>query len=163
TDGGAIRAQASLGAGLNLGPFAVRIDRVGLEARVDFPEGGGNLGIANLDFRFKPPNGLGVVINAPTVIGGGYLRFDPPEEEYSGVLEIQVAETITLKAIGLLITRMPDGAKGYSLLIIITAEDFKPIPLPLGFRLMSIGGLLAINRTCNEDALRQGIKNQTLS
>ena len=57
---------------------------------------------------------------------------------------------------------MPDGAKGNSLLVIITAGDFKPIPLPLGFKLTGIGGLLAINRTFDEEALRAGLKNNTL-
>jgi hypothetical protein len=34
--------------------------------------------------------------------------------------------------------------------------------LGLGFTLTGIGGLLAINRTCNEEFLREGIKNNTL-
>ena len=57
---------------------------------------------------------------------------------------------------------MPNNVKGFSLLITITAEDFKPIPLPLGFRLTGIGGLLAINRTFAQDVLRAGLKNHTL-
>ena len=44
----------------------------------------------------------------------------------------------------------------------ITAEGFKPIPLGLGFKLTGIGGMLAINRTFNEDVLREGVKNHTL-
>ncbi|MGH9752196.1 MAG: DUF6603 domain-containing protein, partial [Blastocatellia bacterium] len=50
----------------------------------------------------------------------------------------------------------------FSLLIIITAEDFTPIPLPLGFKLTGIGGLLAINRTFDEEVLRAGLKSNTL-
>jgi hypothetical protein len=144
----------------DLGPLAAVVENVGLRSEVRFRPG--NLGPADLGITFKPPNGLGLAIDAPVVLGGGFLRFDPQKEEYSGMLELQIAETIAVKATGLLITRMPDGAKGYSLLIIITAEDFKPIPLPLGFRLIGIGGLLAINRTFDEDALRAGLKNHTL-
>ena len=57
---------------------------------------------------------------------------------------------------------MPDGAKGYSLMVIITAEGFTPIQLGMALRLTGIGGLLAINRTFDEDALRAGLKNHTL-
>ena len=37
-------------------------------------------------------------------------------------LELDIAEFLSVKAIGLITTRMPDGSKGFSLLIIITAE-----------------------------------------
>ena len=73
------------------------------------------------------------------------------------MLELQIAETIAVKAIGLLTTRMPDGGKGYSLVVIIFTEGFAPIQLGFGFALTGIGGLLAINRTFNEDcAARRG-------
>ena len=41
-------------------------------------------------------------------------------------------------------------------------EGFTPIPLGLGFKLTGIGGLLAINRTFDQNALRTGLKEQTL-
>jgi hypothetical protein len=157
-----IRAQVSFGVRLNLGPFAVQVDRVGLEALVDFPEDGGNLGVADLDFHFKPPNGLGLVIDAPTVVGGGYLRFDPQKEEYSGILQLEISERIAVNGMALLTTRAPDGGKGYSFVVIIFVEGFTPIQLGFGFTLTGIGGLLAINRTFDEAALRAGLKNHTL-
>src|SRR5262249_15263216 len=110
----------------------------------------------------KPPTGVGLVIDASVVVGGGFLRFDPQKEEYGGILQLEIAEKISVKAIGLLTTKMPDGGKGYSLVGIIFAEDFGPIQLGFGFSLTGIGGLLAINRTFNEEALRAGLKNHTL-
>jgi hypothetical protein len=47
-------------------------------------------------------------------------------------------------------------------LVLITAEGFKPVPLPLGFRLTGIGGLLAVNRSFDEAALRAGLKSRML-
>lgn len=158
----AIQAQASFNAGLNLGPFAVRVERVGLSAFVEFPENGGNLGVANLDFGFKPPTGLGLLVDAPTVVGGGFLRFEPQKGEYSGVLELKIAEKISVKGFGLLSTKLPNGRKGYSFVVIIFVEGFAPIPLGFGFSLTGIGGLLAINRTFDETALRAGLKEKTL-
>jgi hypothetical protein len=157
----ALALTAGVTARVGLGPVKAVIEDIGLRLDVDFASGG-NLGLANLDLHFKPPNGLGLVIDAQVVLGGGYLRFDPQKAEYSGMLELQIAEKISVKAIGLLTTRMPDGAKGYSLVVIVFTERFAPIQLGFGFTLTGIGGLLAVNRTFDEEALRAGLKNHTL-
>jgi hypothetical protein len=57
---------------------------------------------------------------------------------------------------------MPDGKPGFSMIIFITAEDFRPIPLGMGFTLQGIGGMVAVNRTFDQDVLRAGLKNNTL-
>ena len=79
-------------------------------------------------------------------------------------MQLSLHEQITLKAFGLIATRMPDGSRGYSLLVFITAEDFRPIPLGLGFTLHGIGGMVGgatarSTRTC----CAQGLKNDTLA
>ena len=159
---GLLVAEVSVSLGVSIGPVHAAIERVGIAAAVTFPETGGNLGVADLDFRFKPPTGVGLVIDASVVVGGGYLSFDPQKEEYGGILQLEIAEKIAVKAIGLLTTRMPDGGKGYSLVVLIFVEGFAPIQLGFGFALTGIGGLLAINRTFDEEALRAGLKNHTL-
>jgi hypothetical protein len=102
------------------------------------------------------------LIDAPTVVGGGFLRFDRQKGEYSGVLELKIADKISVKGFGLVTTKLPGGGKGFAFVIIIFVEGFNPIPLGLGFKLTGIGGLLAINRTFDENALRTGLKEQTL-
>ena len=114
--------EASTSGSLTLGPLAVTFDRLGLLVNVSF--NGGNLGLFGLSPRFKPPTGLGLVIDASVVVGGGYLFFDAQKEEYGGILQLEIAETIAVKAIGLLTTRMPDGSKGFSLVVIVSAEGF---------------------------------------
>jgi hypothetical protein len=57
---------------------------------------------------------------------------------------------------------MPDGSKGYSLIVFITAEDFQPIPIGMACMLRGIGGMVAINRTFDEEAMRAGLRNKTL-
>ena len=152
--------EASTSGSLSIGPVTVTVDRLGLLVNVSFKDG--NLGFFGLSPRFKPPTGLGVVIDTPLVVGGGYLFFDPEQAEYGGILQLEVAETIAVKAIGLLTTRLPGGAKGYSLLILISAEGFAPIQLGLGFTLTGIGGLLGVNRTARVDVLRNGLKQGDL-
>jgi hypothetical protein len=158
TDHLALEVGAVLG--LNIGPVKAVVENVGLRSEVRFRPG--NLGPADLDISFKAPTGIGVTVDASVVVGGGYLSFDSDKEEYSGVLQLEIAEKIAVTAIGLLMTRMPDGGKGYSLVAIIFAQGFAPIQLGFGFTLTGIGGLLGINRTFNEAALRAGLKNHTL-
>jgi len=44
------------------------------------------------------------------------LRAYPPaRKEYRGILQLEITETIAVKAISFLITRMPDPSKGYAL------------------------------------------------
>jgi len=157
-----VLAEVSASVGVSIGPVHAVVDRVGIAAAVTFPESGGNVGVANLELGFKQPNGVGLSIDEAAVSGGGFLYLDPDKGQYAGVVQLSIEGGINVKGLGLIETRLPDGAKGYSLLIIIAVEDFKPIPLGLGFNLTAIGGLLAINRTFAEDVLRSGLKNHTL-
>jgi hypothetical protein len=144
---------------LDLGPLVGVVENIGISATLTFPSGGGNLGPANLAFGFKPPNGVGLSIDAGVVKGGGYLFFDFDKEEYAGALELEVSGFLTLKAIGLITTKMPDGSKGFSLLIIITAEFGTPIQLGFGFTLSGVGGLVGVNRTMLLQPLAQGVRD----
>lgn len=142
----------------SLGPIQAVVENMGLRLTTSFPAGGGNIGPANLEAGFKPPSGLGLSINAGAVIGGGYLFFDFDKEEYAGVLELTIAGFISAKAIGLITTKMPDGSKGFSMLIIITAEFNPPFQLGYGFTLIGVGGLLGLNRTVLLEPLRDGVR-----
>ncbi len=144
-----------------LGPVSFAVEGMGFRLQTTFAQG--NVGPFDLALGFKPPTGIGLAISAAGVTGGGFLGFDPQRAEYSGMLQLELAETIALKAIGLLTTRMPDGSKGYSLIVILTAEGFTPIPVGLGFTLTGIGGLVALHRTVRTEVLRDGLKTGTLN
>jgi hypothetical protein len=159
---GRITGEISVSLALTVGPIVAVADRIGIKTLVTFPEDGGNLGVADLALGFKPPTGVGISINNAFVSGGGFLFFDFDKGEYGGVLELSIQNRIRVNAIGLISTRLPSGAKGFSFVIIITAEGFQPLQLGLGFTLTGIGGLLAINRTFSEDVLRSGLTNHTL-
>ena len=161
-DGGLI-VDAELSTVTSAGPFTGTLQQIGVHARLAARLSGA----AKVDdLSFRPPTRIAIAVDSERVSGGGLISRDAATDsqkiEYSGIVELQIAEKIAVKAIGLLTTRLPDGSKGYSLLIIITAEGFQPIPLPLGFRLTGIGGLLALHRTFAEDALRSGLKNHAL-
>lgn len=155
-------AKADIGVGItgNLGPITAVVENIGLSTKfVTVPEGeAGTFGNLDVDVGFKPPNGVGLAINAGVVSGGGYLFFDHDKGEYAGALEISIAEIVTVKAIGLINTQLPDGSDGFSLLVIISAE-FQPIQLGFGFTLNGLGGLLGLNRTMRLEVLAEGVRS----
>lgn len=157
-----VAAEVSASLAIALGPVLATVDRIGFQFRLGFPHSGGNLGFADIGLGLKPPLGVGLKVDSALATGGGFLAFDPQRGQYAGVVELTLQGGIAVKGLGLIATRLPNNVKGFSLLIAITAEGFKPVPLPLGFRLTGIGGLLAVNRTFIEEALRSGLKNSTL-
>jgi hypothetical protein len=142
----------------SLGPLTAIVQNMGLTATLSFPPNNGNFGPLNIELGFKPPNGVGLAVDAGLMKGGGFLAIDSARGEYAGALELVFSEFLTLKAIGLITTKMPDGSRGFSLLIVITAEFGTGIQLGLGFTLLAVGGILGLNRTVNLKALTDGIR-----
>ena len=156
--GATIPIELSTAFKVDLGPLSASVDRLGVIVNVGFPPGGGNAGPADISFAFKPPNGLGIAVDAGAVKGGGYLFLDHAKGEYAGALELTVAGFLSLKAIGLLNTRLPGGQQGFSLLVIITAEFSPGFQLGYGFTLLGVGGILGLNRGVLLDPLAQGVR-----
>ncbi|MFL5862993.1 MAG: DUF6603 domain-containing protein [Solirubrobacteraceae bacterium] len=155
-----VMIDAGVTAGLTIGPFSAEVEKIGLRTTMTFPQGtGGNVGPVQFQLGFKPPTGAGLSLDAGVVGGGGFLSFDDPE--YAGILELEALDTIALKVIGLISTRMPSGQRGFSLLLIITAE-FPPIQLGYGFTLNGVGGIIGANRTMAIDVLRTDLHTGAL-
>jgi hypothetical protein len=147
-----------------LGPIEAAIDGAGLILTVDFVDPpNGNLGPIDLAFGFKPPNGVGLAIDAGVVVGGGYLYIDTDRGQYAGALELVVAEWLNLTAIGLISTKMPDGSPGFSLLVIITATFGSGLQLGYGFILIGVGGLLGVNRSMLFQPLMDGVRTGAIN
>ncbi|MBC8279210.1 MAG: hypothetical protein H8E48_00345, partial [Chloroflexi bacterium] len=152
SDDGAIALAAGATVAVTLGPVTLTVENLGLEAQLSFPENGdGNMGPLDLQIGVRPPDGAGISVDAGLVEGGGYLFFDRDKGEYAGSFELTIGE-ISVKAIGILTTKMPGGADGYSLMIIISGE-FPSLQLGYGFTLNGVGGLAGINRSVEVEVL----------
>lgn len=154
--------EASGAFGVKLGPFQASVDRLGFTLDMAFRDG--NLGFMDLSLGFKPPNGLGLLLDATVVKGGGYLYIDPAKGEYAGVLELKIdlpAVKIGIKAIGILTTKMPDGSDGWALLLLIYGQ-FPPIQLSWGFTLTGLGGMIGLQHGVSIDALISGMSSGVL-
>ncbi len=162
--GNEAKLSATIGINGNLGPVKLTIEDIGASLKIKKTTGNtsGTFGDLDLDWGFEPPKGVGLVVDAGMVKGGGYLYLDYEKGEYAGAAELTIQEIVSLKAIGIINTKMPDGSKGFALLLIITAE-FQPIQLGFGFTLNGVGGLFAVNRAMNLDALRQGVRDGSIN
>jgi hypothetical protein len=149
----ALALETSLTGGVDIGPVTASVERIGMIGDLAFRSG--NLGPVDLALRFKPPSGLGIAIDAGPVSGGGFIRYDEPNGRYAGVLQLEVFG-VSVSAIGLLDTKLPDGREGFSFLIVISVE-FTPIQLGFGFTLNGVGGLAGIHRSIQLEALRAGV------
>ena len=74
-------------------------------------------------------------------------------------MQLEFADFLSLGAIGLIDTKLPDGSSGFSLLIIITADFGAGLQLGFGFTLNAVGGLLGVNRTMLFQPLMDGVRS----
>jgi hypothetical protein len=154
----ALEARAAASFSGEIGPVAYSVDRLGVALPVRFADG--NAG--PFDVRLEPlwPTGLGLVVDAGPVGGGGFVSFDPDKGRYVGVLQLDVFD-VGLTAVGILDTRDAAGndlpPPGFSFLILVAA-DLPPIQLGFGFTLNGVGGLAALNRRLDQDALLAGVR-----
>ena len=155
-----LELEASGAVGAKLGPFALAVERMGTTAALTFPATGGNLGPADLDFAFKPPSGIGLALDAGVVKGGGYLFLDPDKGEYAGILELSFGP-VSIKAIGILTTKLPGGEDGWALLLLVFGE-FTAVQLGFGFTLNGVGGIIGLQHGVSIEALQSGLRTGVL-
>lgn len=159
-----VKLELSAGLKFSLGPLVAVVERMGVTGTFKLPPAGdGSAGPVDFVLGFKPPEGVGLSINAGAVRGGGYLFFNHDKHEYAGIMQLSILEMISITAITLITTRMPDGSDGFSLLVIITVEFTPGIQLGMGFALIGLGGLLGLNRTMMLEPLMQGVKSGTVN
>jgi hypothetical protein len=148
-----------------LGPVTFVLDRIGfactfvpysrddvkaLPPESDAPA----LGSLDVDLEFAPPEGIGLSVDASIVSGGGFIGHYG--DEYAGALDLTIGD-YAIKAYGVLQTKLPGGAPGYSFIVALSAEFSPPINLVFGFTLDAVGGMLGINRTMSPDAIEAAL------
>ena len=102
-----------VGAGIcrRAGAAQVHVQGIGLRTEVEFAAG--NAGPIGIGLGFKPPNGVGLEVDAGGFTGGGFLILDPDKGEYAGGLELTFAGIdLASRAIGILSTRTAGRQRG---------------------------------------------------
>ncbi|KQO97711.1 hypothetical protein ASF30_15030 [Leifsonia sp. Leaf264] len=111
------------------------------------------------------PDAIGLRVKAGPVTGGGFIQRvertykvdgqDVKRVEFGGVVQLQILK-FGLSAIVIL---SPDP---FSLVLVIGVRFPVAIDLSMGFTLNGIGGILALNRGLDLEALRSGMKEHIL-
>ena len=104
-------------------------------------------------FNIATPETIGIEINSSTVNGAGLISLRKDLHQYDGMLELEFCD-VEVAGFAIVDTRLPDGEKGFAMLVSLNVEFAQPIMLGLGFTLNGVGGLIAINRTINSTQLR---------
>ena len=151
----ALSLGLAIDASANIGPIAASVTRVGVEVDVGISR------TPDIATGFLAPQGVGLAIAGSGLSGGGFLSHDEALARYAGILDLNFGE-IGLVAVALITTKLPGGKKGYALFINIGVTFSPAITLPYNFNLQGCGGLLALNRSMDVEALRSGLKTRTL-
>jgi hypothetical protein len=156
---------------VKLGSVTITAERLGLKFGLGFsradddrPDGTTTLLPAvyiHDDIGFERPTGLGILVEASCVTGGGFLFYDSEQGQYAGVVQLQF-EKFMFKAMGILTPAPPDSLIPFSLIIVFSFEFAKPITFGPCIKWTAIGGLVGLNRTADVEALRSGLKNRAL-
>ncbi|MEM7338829.1 MAG: DUF6603 domain-containing protein [Actinomycetota bacterium] len=135
------------------GPFTARIDGIGVTMAVGFPN-------ATNDWAFtvqpKLFDAIALAIQSEAVNGGGFLEVDHDIGRYSGAVSLQIV-SVGIAAIVVVDTQLPDGSDGFAFFAALTIQ-FPGVPLGFGFSLTGVGGLVAINRAFDGEALAVGLR-----
>lgn len=159
----AIRIQILTSFTAHLGPVKFSVNELGIGAYINVLNENGGLG----DFDFKPnfkfPAGMRLNIDADIIKGQGVIAYFEEREEFLGMIQLSIMNTIEAKALMLLAMKMPDGSKGYSFVGLVSVYFVPGIPLGMGFSLTGIGGALGLNRDINTESIQSGVRTGALA
>lgn len=144
--------QVSIDATLAMGPLVVAVEGIGLRGILSQNAGG------SPSVRLKPPTGIGLSIDTPTLKASGFLAIDTDRVRYVGEVAVSILNKFDITTIGIITTQRPDGSAGYSLLFLVSMTFPTPIPLGYNFYLGGAGGLLGLNRSVDVDQLQSGLR-----
>ena len=158
--GDTLELDLGAAATVTLGPFAARLEGVGLRVVAAFPPvHDGNVGPVDLSLAFKPPTGVAFDLDLGELgQGGGFVDHDPSSAA------TPARSTLELLAVGLGRDR---GDRHPAARTTRTAgrcsraspPTFPSLPLGFGFFLSGVGGIVCLNRTMDSEALAEGLKS----
>lgn len=137
--------------------FEASIIGMGLrvEITVDPSGGAGTAGGLSITVDFEPPYRVEFVLSAGPVTGEGFVERDG--DRYVGALNLDVL-AVGIDAFTIIDTSLPGDPDGFALFATLTLR-FPSIPLGFGFSLSGLGGILALNRAVDTEALALGLRD----
>ena len=158
-DGDVVELVAAVELELEFGPFAVTIDGLGVAATADFGAEPANLGAFDLALRFRPPTRVVLVIESEVVSGGGFVDDRPRDGALRGRAGARRVRRRDQRDRRSSTPSCPSDPDGWALFAQPRRRRSRtPLPLGFGFTLIGVGGLLALHRTIDVDALAAALR-----
>lgn len=153
-DAGALELAVTVDVEATIGPLLVSVSGVGLDATFRSGEDASDFG---LDIGLRLPSGIAFSFEGSDVIsGGGFIDIDADIGRYSGGISLTIFE-VGISALTVIDTQLPEDPDGWAFFLSL-GIDIPGIPLGFGFTLEGLGGLVALNRSVDGDALAAGLR-----
>ncbi|HEY9463910.1 MAG TPA: DUF6603 domain-containing protein [Vicinamibacterales bacterium] len=140
---------------VNIGPVRIAVSGLGITGKLLLSTEFESVDeLIDFSIGVPTPTGLAVSIDTDAISGGGFLQRIPSPGggvTWRGGLALRLGERYDLAAWGVVET---GGGRPYTLLVFLVVRFAPPIPLTAGLKLVALGGLVALNRTMNVNALR---------
>ena len=153
-DDGALVLSVVVDAEATVGPLQVAVSDVGVRALIrsgDAPDD------FTLDIGIDLPDRVAFAFEGSEVIsGGGFLEIDHDAGRYAGGAALTVIE-VGVSLLVVIDTQLPGGDEGWAFFGSL-GIDIPGIPLGFGFTLEGVGGIIALNRRMDTEALALGLK-----
>jgi hypothetical protein len=151
-----LRLDLSAAVDLVVGPFTATAEGIGTTLTIDLQSGGASFAGVGTGFGFRPPSVLGFQLETEAARGGGLVWIDAGIGRYSGALSLDIV-SIGIDALVVIDTELPGDPDGWAFFASLAAS-FPGIPLGFGFTLTGAGGIIALNRTMDGEALAAGLR-----
>jgi hypothetical protein len=148
---------ATVAASFALGPFTADSEGLGLALSAR-PEaaGTGTFGTLDVALDLLPPTRISARVEGDVVSGDGFIDYNPVSARYTGALSLDIL-SVGIDALVIVDTQLPGEPDGWAFFASLSAT-FPGIPLGFGFVLLGAGGLIALNRTMDAEALSAGLR-----
>ena len=147
--GAGLQLAAGVSAAFVLGPVQGAVDGVGAAMTLAADPHGVLFGVGPA-LSFKPPDGVGLGVDAPMVSGAGYLACEASTGRYAGALALKIGN-ISVQGVGVLNTKDVPG--GWSLVGLADVSGLN-VQLGFGITLTGVGMLVGIHRTVDVQAIQ---------
>jgi hypothetical protein len=155
-DGATLSVAISGTLSLNLAAARISLSGLGIKTNLHLAASGEDLDdLFDLDCDGTLPTGLGVSFTGTTVSGGGFLErlvASDGRETWRGGLALRFADGLDVAAYGIVEI---GGQRKWTLIVFVVVRFNPPVSLPWGLKLTAIGGLVALNRKVDFNALRE--------
>ena len=155
SNGATLNLSVTATVSLNIGPVRIAVSGLGVRGSLHVSSQFENIDdLFDVSGDIPFPTGLAVSVDATAISGGGFLqRIESPDGRvtYRGGLALKLGERYDMSAFGVIET---GGGRRWTLLVFLVVRFSPPINLTVGLKLVALGGLLALNRTMDVNALR---------